>query len=255
VPNPITPQQLYEGTLVIRSQIGDESAFRELLELHSPHLRLFTRRMLNKFPEQIEDVTQDIWVAIFRGLPTLHDVSKFRSWAFRLARDRIYREYRRRGLPEWNQDQLEVEAVPDSDDFQMAADFEELHLCLGSLSPEHREALVLRFFENMSHPWKGRNGRAPGIAEPGTQRDEDRRINEAEGHRPKVVATTPASSRRRRDHISAPVGVQALPCIGQRGKIPWFQSASSGRQFGSELGQPPEGAWHYSEPVCRWAGH
>ena len=39
-------QQLYEQTLVLRSQIGDELAFQELLTLYGPPLLFFTRRMM-----------------------------------------------------------------------------------------------------------------------------------------------------------------------------------------------------------------
>jgi RNA polymerase sigma-70 factor, ECF subfamily len=148
---PMTPQEIYEQTLVVRCQIGDESACRELLARYGPRLLVFTRKMLNAFPEQVEDVTQEIWMSIFRGLPTLRDVGKFHSWAFRVARDRIYREYRRRKVPAVNLQEAELDALPDVDEFKTAADSEELQHCLGAISPEHREALMLRFFEDMSY--------------------------------------------------------------------------------------------------------
>jgi len=98
----------------------------------------------------VEDIVQEIWVAIFRGLPKLRDVSKFRPWAFRIARDRIYREYRRRKIaciPAAEADLEETLTVePD-----VPADAEALQKCLESLSPEHREALMLCYFEGMSY--------------------------------------------------------------------------------------------------------
>ena len=148
---PITSKQLYEQTLVIRSQIGDEAAFAELLKLYGPRLLLFTQRMLQSSPEQIADVTQDTWVAIFRGLPRLLDVSKFKPWAFRIARDQVFREYRRRKLLVQPLDGEILEETPNQDDSLTAADLEQLHHCLGSISPEHREALILRFLEEMDY--------------------------------------------------------------------------------------------------------
>ncbi len=147
----VTPEQLYEQTLVIRSQVGDEAAFAELLTLHGPRLLLFTQRMMQSSPEQVADATQEIWVAIFRALPGLRDASKFRPWAFRIARDRNYREYRRR-KPAWQQlPEAELEELPAGEDVLTMADKEQLHSCLDSISPEHREALVLRFFEELSY--------------------------------------------------------------------------------------------------------
>ncbi|MBI3417657.1 MAG: sigma-70 family RNA polymerase sigma factor [Verrucomicrobia bacterium] len=147
----VTPEQLYEQTLVIRSQIGDEAAFNELLTRHGPRLLLFTQRMMQSSPAQVADVTQEIWVAIFRALPRLQDASKFRPWAFRIARDRIYREYRRRKLPVLSLDEAMLDELPAADEGATATDREQLHDCLNSISLEHREVLVLRFFEELSY--------------------------------------------------------------------------------------------------------
>jgi RNA polymerase sigma-70 factor (ECF subfamily) len=146
-----TPQTLYEQTLVLRSQLGDEAAFEELLELHGPRLLLFAQRMLQSSPESVADVMQEIWVAIYRALPRLRDVSKFRPWTFRIARDRIYREYRRRKLPVQAADEVPLAGVAEAAELDSPVDREELQRCLELISPEHREALVLRFFEEMSY--------------------------------------------------------------------------------------------------------
>ncbi|MGA3145696.1 MAG: sigma-70 family RNA polymerase sigma factor [Verrucomicrobiota bacterium] len=148
---PTTPETLYEQMLVIRSQLGDEAAFEELLELHGPRLLLFTQRMLQSSPESVADVTQEVWVAIYRALPRLRDASKFRPWAFRIARDRIYRDYRRRKLPVQPANDAQLADVQESAELDSSIDREELHRCLELISPEHREALVLRFFEEMSY--------------------------------------------------------------------------------------------------------
>jgi RNA polymerase sigma-70 factor (ECF subfamily) len=146
-----TPETLYEQTLVLRSQLGDEAAFAELLERHGPRLLLFTQRMMQSSPELVADVTQETWVAIYRALPRLQDVAKFRPWAFRIARDRIYREYRRRKLPVQSADDAQLADVPESAELDSGIDREGLQRCLALISPEHREALALRFFEEMSY--------------------------------------------------------------------------------------------------------
>ncbi len=147
----VTPEALYEQTLVVRSQIGDEMAFQELLKLYGPRLLLFTERMMQTSPEQVADVAQETWIAIYRALPRLLDAAKFRPWAFRIARDRIYREYRRRKLPAQAMAEAEMEKAPETAELDAGLDREELVQCLDSISPEHREALVLRFFEEMSY--------------------------------------------------------------------------------------------------------
>lgn len=147
----VSAQQLYEQTLVLRSQIGDEAAFEELLALHGPHLLLFTRKMLESSPDQIEDITQEIWLAIFRGLPGLLDAAKFKPWAFRIARDRIYREYRRRKLSVQPVDESLLETLPETEETTLRMDAEDIQHGLALIPPEQREALALRFLEGMSY--------------------------------------------------------------------------------------------------------
>jgi RNA polymerase sigma-70 factor (ECF subfamily) len=142
----VTREQLFEQTLVVRSQLGDEAAFTELLKLHAPRLLRFTQRMMQSSPEQVADVTQEIWVAIFRALPRLADAGKFQPWAFRIARDCIYREYRRRSMEPHAKDVDEMTHTSDA-----AAELEELRHCLTTISPEHRQVLMLRFFDDLSY--------------------------------------------------------------------------------------------------------
>lgn len=147
---PATPEQLYEEMLVLRSQIGDETAFCELLELHGPHLLRFTRKMMESSPTQVEDLVQEIWVAIYRGLPSLLEAAKFRAWAFRIARDRVYREHRRRKIAVQPLDDSEFASLPETGE-ELAMDAEELQRGLALIPPQQREVLVLRFFEEMSY--------------------------------------------------------------------------------------------------------
>jgi RNA polymerase sigma-70 factor, ECF subfamily len=136
--------------LVVRSQIGDESAFEELLKSYGPRLLQFTRRMMQSAPHIVEDLTQDIWLSIYRGLPGLLDASKFRPWAFRIARDRVYKEFRRRKLLVEPLHETEHEVSSDVDE-TLPIDREELQRALNILSPDHREVLVLRFLEEMNY--------------------------------------------------------------------------------------------------------
>lgn len=107
--------------------------------------------MLLASPNSVEDLLQDVWVAIYRGLPTLLDVAKFRPWAFRIARDPVYREFRRRKLPIDSIEEIGGDVLPEPTEVNLRVDKEELRTCLDLLSPGHREALILRYFEEMSY--------------------------------------------------------------------------------------------------------
>src|SRR5438067_7021192 len=90
--------RLYERLLVLRCQTGDGAAFAELVERYDRRLRYYLRKMLRE-PDRLDDLAQEIWFDVFRGVPNLTEPAAFRAWFYRLARDRVYREYRKRRLP------------------------------------------------------------------------------------------------------------------------------------------------------------
>jgi hypothetical protein len=55
----VTAEQIYEQTLVLRAQMGDEEAFGGLMELHGLCLLGFTRRMLDSAPDRVADLMQE----------------------------------------------------------------------------------------------------------------------------------------------------------------------------------------------------
>jgi RNA polymerase sigma-70 factor (ECF subfamily) len=144
-------ESLYEQTLVIRSQIGDTEAFAELFSIYNPRMAVFVERMIRGLPDQAVDFLQEIWVLIFRQLPRLREPALFRSWAFRIARDRIFREYRKRRLNLISLHEIDDPSIQASDISFNWDEKERMDECLTALSVEHREVLLLRFFEELSY--------------------------------------------------------------------------------------------------------
>lgn len=86
-----------EDQLLDRALAGDENAFVELVDrYHAPLLR-FARTFVRQ-PAQAEDVVQDAWVGVLRGLERFERRSSFKTWLFRIvanrARTRAVREQR-----------------------------------------------------------------------------------------------------------------------------------------------------------------
>src|SRR4051812_19964917 len=87
--------RLYERVLVLRCQARDEASFEEVVARYTPRLRYYLRRMLGDL-QSAEDALQEVWLDAFRGLPGLVEPGAFPAWIYRLARDRAFRELRRR---------------------------------------------------------------------------------------------------------------------------------------------------------------
>src|SRR5262245_16928881 len=87
--------QLYERVLILRSQAGDPAAFAGLVGLHDARLWDYVRKMWGEV-HGAEDILQEVWLDVFRGLSRLEDAGAFRAWLYRIARIRVFRHLRRR---------------------------------------------------------------------------------------------------------------------------------------------------------------
>ncbi len=141
--------KLIEQVLILRCQIGDKDAFAGLIERYQAPLRYFISR-LSANPEMAEDIFQDTWLTVIRRIHTLKKIDAFSTWLYRIARNKVYQQLRRkRKLSELN----ENIAVPNDteNDVFSSEDAAKIHRCLKELLPEYREVLMLRFLEQMSY--------------------------------------------------------------------------------------------------------
>jgi RNA polymerase sigma-70 factor (ECF subfamily) len=136
--------------LVLRCQAGDAEAFEEIVATYSLRLHYFLLKLLGGC-DAAEDVVQDVWLDVYRGLPRLRHPNSFRGWLYRIARDRAARVLRRKRplAASLNGEEL-ASSDADSEPFT-AEDAQGIHAALDRLSTEHREVLLLRFIEDLSY--------------------------------------------------------------------------------------------------------
>src|ERR671921_2236791 len=81
--------------LTIRRALdGDERAMRLLWTRHAPHVDAVVRRLVGD-PDEAADVAQEVWIQIFRALPSWRGDSQFGTWAHRVAVNRTLNALRR----------------------------------------------------------------------------------------------------------------------------------------------------------------
>ncbi len=101
-----------EEELIARSQHGDGNAFNQLVLLYQQITYSFVLRMLGN-PDVAADVTQDTFIAAFRGISSFHQGSSFRAWLLRIASNAVYDYWRRvQRRPAESLDQLTEEEEP-----------------------------------------------------------------------------------------------------------------------------------------------
>lgn len=142
-------ERVYEQLLVLRCQTGSEEAFAELVGRYAPRLRYYLRKLIGR-AEDAEDALQEVWADVYRGLGRLENVASFAPWVYRIARDRAYRQWRRKRVPTVPLDNAELPEADDAEASFGPDDSRRVNVALEQISAEHREVLLLRFIEGMS---------------------------------------------------------------------------------------------------------
>jgi RNA polymerase sigma-70 factor (ECF subfamily) len=104
-------------SLLARSLAGDEPAYRTFLAELAAHLRSWLRGRLARLPEEIEDLLQEILLAIHNQRHTYDPKQPLKPWVHAIARYKIIDLLRRRSRNEMLNDPLD-----DEDQLFVAAD-------------------------------------------------------------------------------------------------------------------------------------
>ncbi|MGQ0766431.1 MAG: RNA polymerase sigma factor [Gemmatimonadota bacterium] len=83
-----------DHALIQRAVSGDERAMRQLWSQHAPHIDAVVRRLVGD-PDLAADIAQEVWIQVFRALPTYRGESQFATWAHRIAVNRTLNALRR----------------------------------------------------------------------------------------------------------------------------------------------------------------
>jgi RNA polymerase sigma-70 factor (ECF subfamily) len=152
-PRPRERTEMRLHFLVLRCQAGDERAFGALLEWFGERTLTYLEGLIGR--DDAEDVHQEVWLSVYRGIRALHNPRAFRTWLFRTTRHHAI-DFLRRCKRE--QRLLELAAVEarvseqemQQQDVSIDPDIV-LDAVLSELSPAHREVMLLRFRDDLSY--------------------------------------------------------------------------------------------------------
>ena len=114
-------------------------------------LRPFIARRVS--PTEIDDVMQDVFVRMQRGLPTLRDDERFTSWLFQIARNSVADHLRTRARHPLSVDDgaPEQPVEPDDDDREAARSLSScVSMFVAQLDSPYREAVTLVELEGLT---------------------------------------------------------------------------------------------------------
>ena len=146
--------------LVKRCLAGESSAWESLLQAHTRKIYNLCYRFTGR-PSEAEDLTQEVFIKIFQTLQTFDEVQgTFTTWLNRVARNHLVDHYRRtrkdRLTSSIDEDAGQIEERPSQIEGPMARvesreRRELLQAALDRLSPDMREAVILRDLQDLEY--------------------------------------------------------------------------------------------------------
>jgi RNA polymerase sigma-70 factor (ECF subfamily) len=135
---------------IARAIAGDERALRSIWAQHAPHIDAVVRRLVGD-PDLSADIAQEVWIQIFRALPSYRGDSQFGTWAHRIAVNRTLNALRRtRRLAK-----LETDIEEDTASVEHGGDLSLLAATIedaaAKLSPGARTVFLMHDVEGYTH--------------------------------------------------------------------------------------------------------
>ena len=133
-----------------RAANGDEGALRAIWTQHAPRIDALVKRLVGD-ADQAADIAQEVWIQIFRALPTYRGDSQFSTWAHRIAVNRTLNALR--GLRRIAKAEVDIEddttlVEHEGDRALLAQTIDE---AVQKLSPGARSVFVLHDVEGYTH--------------------------------------------------------------------------------------------------------
>ncbi len=139
-----------DAAVVRRAIEGDERAMRLLWNQHAPHVDAVVRRLAGD-PDLAEDIAQEVWIQIFRALPSWRGDAKFSTWVHRVAINRALnalRRVKRVAALETGIEEDSASVEQDGERSMLAATISE---ATRQLSPGARTVFLLHDVEGYTH--------------------------------------------------------------------------------------------------------
>ena len=157
----------HTGELVRRCVAGEPSAWEEIVRLHNRRIYNLCYRFTNS-PDSAEDLTQEVFIRVYRTLAT-YNVEKgaFTTWLTTLTRNLLVDHFRR-GRQDRVTDSIDASISDDPDSSSVSDRLRDpgpspadrlasqetqkmVQRALARLSPDLREAVILRDLQDMDY--------------------------------------------------------------------------------------------------------
>ncbi len=161
-PKPAASALDEDAQLMLRFRDGEESAFEQLVTRNVHNVHALVYRFLRD-PAIVDDVTQDVFLRIYRNAERYEATAKFSTWLYRIVANLCFNVMRSRkkgkpiSLDTVINDENVHRDVPDTDQPTPSAGLDaaelkrEIEIAIGELPENQRVAIVLNKYENKNY--------------------------------------------------------------------------------------------------------
>jgi len=156
----IAPAQLMDANVVRLAQQGDAAAFEKIYRLHSRKVYALCLRMAGN-PTEAEDLTQDVFLQLFRKIGTFRGESAFSTWLHRMSINIVLMRFRKKPKGEASLDAMldpEQESCAPPKEFggpdlrlSGVVDRVTLQAAINALAPGYRAMFILHDIQGYKH--------------------------------------------------------------------------------------------------------
>lgn len=139
--------------LARKAQLGDRDAF---YSLYNRYLQRVYNRVKSKVPPQdVEDVTQEIFIAVVRSLDGYEQRARFNTWLYTIVNRQIAEFYRRRSRSERGGQPIELDSegapeLPSTAHHERADQRLAIQKALNTLPEHYQEIVMMRFADGLT---------------------------------------------------------------------------------------------------------
>jgi len=150
----VMAEKIDDECLVKQFSQGDDSAFNRIVEQYSADIAVLTNRLLG-WPGDVEDVVQDIFLAVFVGLKKFRCECSLKSWLFTITinKCRTYRYKRMLRLKIFSKAAGKMSRTHSraTDGWLMDNEtFNRVRRAVKAMPAKYREPIVLRYLQGLS---------------------------------------------------------------------------------------------------------
>ncbi|MGP1373496.1 MAG: sigma-70 family RNA polymerase sigma factor [Almyronema sp.] len=163
----LPPERLSNLDLVLRCQCSrrpDKAAFAELLKRYQSHVERLLYHLAPDWSDRA-DLTQEVWIRVYRNIRRLNEPAKFKGWLGRITTNLFYDELRKRkrvrtmlsldaprtledGEVDW---ELPADLPSPVDDMLSREFYDQLKLAIAELPESFRTTIVLREIQGLAY--------------------------------------------------------------------------------------------------------